>query len=168
MSYTVVSRVLFGLLLLNEAVVVSRATPEERAAAPMPRPLALVIVALLLPLVIRLRLPAPIGWLAVALQASGLGLELSAEWQLSRARSFAIDADAATQPQQHGLYRLEHPIYLGLLLQLFGWALAMPLALVAVLAQYRAFQRAVAAERAHLARLGVVHRGWDSWLWSRR
>lgn len=158
-------RFLFLLFLVQEAVVFLRATPEERAQAPMPPLPALFGVTLFAPLLVNPPVPRWLERLALLLQGLGLSLEVAAMTQLARHQSFGIHPTAATKLLQRGAYRLEHPIYLGLLINLIGWTLPVPPCLVAVLLTYRGLRRAVAQERVHLAQFAVRHRGIESFLW---
>lgn len=160
-----IRRLLFLGFLVQEGVIFLRATPEERKHAPVPAYPALLGLCMIAPLIFRLRLPRWLDRLALGLQALGWALEVAAMYQLSRRRSFGIHPTAATTPLQSGLYRFEHPIYLGILVSLLGWTLPLPPSLAAVLLTYRAFRRAVSQERAHLATLQIRHRGLESWLW---
>jgi protein-S-isoprenylcysteine O-methyltransferase Ste14 len=158
-------RCLFLAFLVQEGVVFLRATPDERAHAPVPPFPALFGVALLAPLVLASAVPRWLERLALFLQVAGWALEIAAMTQLVREQSFGIHPTAATKPLQTGFYRFEHPIYLGLLVSIAGWTLPMPPCLVAVVLTYRGFRRAVGLERAHLASLHVRHRGIESFLW---
>jgi protein-S-isoprenylcysteine O-methyltransferase Ste14 len=160
-----IQRALFLVFLVQEGVIFLRATPEERAQAPVPPYPAVFGAALLAPLVLRLKLPRWIERLALVLQVLGWSLELAAMAQLARQRSFGIHPTAATSPVQRGLYRFEHPIYLGIVLSMLGWTLPAPPCTVAALLTYFGFRRAVRQERAHLASLHVRHRGLESFLW---
>jgi protein-S-isoprenylcysteine O-methyltransferase Ste14 len=94
-------------------------------------------------------------------------MELAGELQLMRAQSFSVSANLPARPQTTGLYRgLENPIYVGILLQMTAWSLWMPVMLIAVALQVESFRRMVREEREYLARLGVAHRGVDSFLWN--
>ena len=167
MSALTVSRILFACWMLNEAVVIARTPPEERKRIILPRAMPLVMVLLFLPLFYTVELPAWLGWLAMGLQAAGLGLELAGELQLTRAQSFSVSANLPAQAQTTGFYRtLENPIYVGILLQMVGWSLWMPLAFIAVGLQVESFRRMVREERKYLAQLGTTHRGADSFLWN--
>jgi protein-S-isoprenylcysteine O-methyltransferase Ste14 len=160
-----IRRILFLGFLVQEGVIFLRATREERRQAPVPAYPALLGLCLCAPLVLRLRLPRWLERLALGLQVLGWTLEVVAMYQLSRRQSFGIHPTAATTPLQHGLYRFEHPIYLGILISLLGWTLPVPPSMTAVLLTYRAFRRAVRQERAHLASLQIRHRGLESRLW---
>jgi len=160
-----IRRCLFLAFLVQEGVVFVRATPDERAHAPVPPVPALFGVALLAPLVLTSTVPRWLERLALFLQVAGWALEVAAMTQLVRAQSFGIHPTAATKPLQTGVYRFEHPIYLGLLVSIAGWTLPVPPCLMAVVLTYRGFRRAVGQERAHLASLQVRHRGIESVLW---
>ena len=161
-----IRRVFFLGFLVQEGVIFLRATPQEREQAPMPPYPILFGIALLAPLVVSLRLPRWLERLALGLQLLGWGLEVAAMRQLAQQESFGIHPTAATTPLQNGLYRFEHPIYLGILLSLLGWTLPVPPSMVAVLLTFAGFRRAVRQERAHLASLKMRHRGLESFLWS--
>lgn len=158
-------RCLFLAFLVQEGVVFLRATPDERAHAPVPPVPALFGLALLAPLVLNSAVPRWLERLALCLQIVGWSLEIAAMTQLARQHSFGIHPTAATKPLQTGLYRFEHPIYLGLLVSIAGWTLPVPPCLVAVALTYRGFCRAIGLERTHLASLHVRHRGIESFLW---
>jgi protein-S-isoprenylcysteine O-methyltransferase Ste14 len=167
MSYMTLSRILFICLMVNEAIVVVRSSPEERRNAPLPRLMPLTVLLLFLPLFFALDLPDWLGLLAVIGQAAGLLLEIAGEIQLSRARSFSVAPNAPIQPQAEGLYRwLENPIYVGIMLQFIAWSLWMPLVVISAALQYEAFRRAVTAERAELASVNFTLRKLDSVLWN--
>ena len=161
-----VMRVLFGLFLVNEMVVVLRSTPEEKAQIIYPRFFPLPVLLLLLPFFWAVSLPSWLGWTLAILQAIGLLLEGAAEIQLARAKAFSIVPRQASEVEHTGLYRfLEHPIYLGLLLQMIAWGVLMPVALIGALLSYEGLRRMIRAERAHLAESNLKHRGIDSALW---
>jgi protein-S-isoprenylcysteine O-methyltransferase Ste14 len=160
-----IRRVLFLAFLVQEAVVFLRATPEQRSQAPLPLFPALFGASFLAPLVLNSPLPHWLERFALILQVVGWSLEVAAMTQLTRQQSFGIHPTAATKPVQTGLYRFEHPIYLGLLITIVGWTMPVPPCLVAALLMYRGFRRAVQQERAHLASLQVRHRGIESFLW---
>ena len=163
-----VRRVVFGFFVLQEALIWATSTTEQRRAAPPLKRPALFGGLLLLPLFWRLQRPAWLERLALALQLTGWLLELAAMGQLIRNRSFGIHPTAATTGVQSGLYRLEHPIYLGLLLSQIGWTLPCPPSWPVVLLMHRAFRAAITVERQHLASLQILHRGPDSVLWGTR
>jgi protein-S-isoprenylcysteine O-methyltransferase Ste14 len=168
MDYLLISRILFGLLLVNEGVVMARSTSEQRAQVILPRVFPLFFLILLLPFFIGIQLPA---WLAIPmliLQATGLLIEVAAEMQLTRAHSFAITPEAASQPQKTGVYQyLENPIYLGIAMQFFAWGVFMPVALICFALQIESCRRMVCAEREYLQQtFQFVHRGIDSVLWN--
>lgn len=161
-----VMRVLFGLFLLNEMIVVLRSTPEEKAQIIYPRFFPLPVLLMLLPFFWALSLPSWLGWTLALLQAIGLLLEVASEIQLARAKAFSIVPRQASELEQTGIYRfLEHPIYLGLLLQMIVWSVLMPVALLGALLSYEGLRRMIRAERAHLAASNLKHRGIDSVLW---
>lgn len=165
MSVRQIRRGLFVVFLAQEGLIFLRATPEERAHAPIPPYPALLGVSLLAPLVLSARVPRWLERLALALQVLGWSLEIAAMAQLARRRSFGIHPTAATEALQQGLYRFEHPIYVGILVSLLGWTLPLPPSLVAVVLTYVGLRRAVREERAHLATLKIEHRGLESFLW---
>ena len=147
MRIRTIRRSVFVAFLVQEGIVFLRATPEERAAAPIP--------------------PAPaLFGLALLLQVLGWSLEIAGMAQLARRQSFGIHPTAATALSRGGVYRFEHPIYLGLLLTIAGWTLPVPPCLAAVVLAYQGFRRAVRLERAHLASLQAQHRGLESFLWA--
>ena len=168
MSPMVVSRVLFGLLILNEVIVVVTSKSGEVQSLNVPVITRISAILFVLPLFITLPWPEPLGWLIVAIQAAGLALELLAELQLARARSFAVSSGGATTIQTSGMYRfLENPIYLGILTQLAGWSLWLIAPLIAVALFGLVVRGMVAGERAFLGeKLGSSHRGVDSFLWN--
>ncbi|MFN8372695.1 MAG: methyltransferase [Anaerolineae bacterium] len=168
MDYGTISRVLFGILLLNEAWVIGRSTPEQRAEVVQPRLLPLFGLLLLLPFFVALQLPAWLALPILALQAAGLLLEVLSELQLSRANSYAVSHQAATQPQAVGMYRyLENPIYTGLSMQFLAWGLFMPLSLICFALQLESCRKMVHKEREYLHQtFQFVHRGIDSFLWN--
>lgn len=163
-----VRRLVFGFFVLQEALILAKATPEQRRVAPPVKRPALFGGLLLLPLFWRMPRPAWLERLALALQLTGWLLELAAMSQLIRNRSFGIHPTAAITRVQTGLYRLEHPIYLGLLLSQIGWTLPCPPSWPVVLLMHRSFREAIAVERQHLASLQILHRGPDSGLWGPR
>lgn len=167
MSPLTVARILFAVWMLNEAFVVIRSTPEERAHIKLPRFGPLAVLVLFIPLFFAIDYPVWLGWGLVILQAVGLGLELGGEFQLMRAKSFSVVADTPDQFQTRGLYRFfENPIYVGILVQLFAWSVWMPLVFIGVWLNYELLRQMVAGERAHLATNNFVHRGIDSVLWN--
>jgi len=162
-----ISRILFVLMWVNEAIVIARATPEDRAKAILPRFAPLTFLLLLVPMFFALDLPLWLGWTAVALQVIGLATELIGEIQLSRAKAFSIGAKAPERMVSSGLYRfLENPIFAAFLLQFVGWSLWMPLLLIAVVFLAEAARKMVAAERAELRSIHVPQRRLDSFLWN--
>jgi protein-S-isoprenylcysteine O-methyltransferase Ste14 len=167
MSHVIVMRILFGLFLLNEVVVLLRSSAEEKKQIIYPRYMPLPVLLLFAPFVYAIHVPVWIGWVMASVQSVGLLLEVSSEIQLARARSFSIVPRSPSEPQIAGFYRyLENPIYVGIVLQLVAWGALMPLALVGALLSYEGFRRMVKAERAHLATLDFRHRGVDSILWN--
>jgi protein-S-isoprenylcysteine O-methyltransferase Ste14 len=161
-----VRRFLFLTFMVQEGVIFLRATPQERAQAPIPPYAPIFGLLLLAPLVRNSVLPRWLERFALGLQVLGWALEVAAMIQLARQQSFGIHPTAATQAQQRGLYRFEHPIYLGLLISMLGWTLPVPSSTLAVLFAYIGFRHAIRQERAHLASLQVRHRGIDSFIWS--
>ena len=133
---------------------------------PIPPAPALFGLALLAPLVLKRRVPRWLERLALLLQVLGWSLEIAGMAQLARRQSFGIHPTAATALSRGGVYRFEHPIYLGLLLTIAGWTLPVPPCLAAVVLAYQGFRRAVRLERAHLASLQAQHRGLESFLWA--
>lgn len=170
MSPLFLCRLLTVLFFINEAIVMARSTPEEREQLKLPPLTAISGLLLFVPFFIALDLPDWLAWLAVALQLGGLLLEVTSELQLMRGKSFAISAQAATNVQKQGLYRwLENPIYLGILMQLIGWALWMPLVFICVALFFLMLRTMVFKERHFLAsQLHVTHQGVDSFLWGKR
>ncbi len=166
MVYHTLSRILFILMVINEIIVVLRSSEKERSEIVFPRAMPLPLLLVIIPFFVRLDLPDWLALLAVLGQAAGLIIEILGERQLLHARSFSINTDAAINPQTSGMYRLlEHPIYIGILLQVSAWSLFMPLAFIGVIMQYEAFRTSANYERVHLASLGIVHRGLDKFLW---
>lgn len=167
MTYLTISRILFLAFWINELFVLSRSTPEERAALNMPRWLPVMILLMFLPLFWPIELPPWLALLAVVIQGTGLALEIFGEIQLSRAKSFSIAPRVPTQPQSGGLYRfLENPINVAILVQQFGWSLWNPIAFISLILQFIQFRSMVSAERAQLASLSFTHRKLDSALWN--
>jgi protein-S-isoprenylcysteine O-methyltransferase Ste14 len=166
MTHVLVMRVLFGLFLVNEMIVVVGSTPEEKAQIIYPRFMPLPVLLLLLPFAWAVALPPWIGWGLALIQAGGLGLEVASEIQLSRARAFSIVPGSPAKLQQAGSYRfLENPIYVGMILQMVAWSVLMPVAFIGALLNYEGLRRMVRAERAHLAASNLEHRGIDRVLW---
>lgn len=160
-----IRRFFFLVFLFQEGVVFLRATAQERTQAPIPPYPAILGLSLLAPLVLNIRIPRWLERLALGLQVLGWALEVAAMSQLARQQSFGIHPTAATKPLQSGLYRFEHPIYLGLFISLLGWTLPFPPSMLAMPLIYIGFCRAVRQERAHLASLDVRHRGIESFMW---
>jgi protein-S-isoprenylcysteine O-methyltransferase Ste14 len=167
LSHALVMRVLFGLLLVNEAIVLLRSTPEEKKQIIYPRFMPVPVLLLLAPFAYALPLPPWLGWSVASLQGFGLLLEVYSEIQLMRARSFSIVPRSPAEPQVKGSYRfLENPIYLGMLIQFIAWGAINPVAWIGALLNYEGLRKMVRAERAHLAGLKFEHRGVDSFLWN--
>jgi protein-S-isoprenylcysteine O-methyltransferase Ste14 len=168
MSPVIASRVLILLFFINELIVVLRSKPEERQSLNVPLLTSLSLLLFLVPFFYVLSLPSSLGWLIVAIQASGLVLEIFSEIQLARAKSFAVSFDAATNVQRGGMYRLlEHPIYVGILLQLIAWSLWMPILLLTIFLILPVVRSMAASERQFLAaHHNANHRGLDSFLWN--
>jgi protein-S-isoprenylcysteine O-methyltransferase Ste14 len=167
MSPLTLSRILFVLLIINEAYVITHTSSEEMKEINVPPLTAISAILLLAPWFFVLPLPDWLGWLAVALQVIGLILEISAETQLMRADSFAASSQAGKNVQTSGMYRwLENPIYVGIFLQGIGWMLWMPIGLITIVLLYLVVRQMVARERKHLLTLGISHRGLDSSLWT--
>lgn len=167
MDFLTLSRILYALLIINEIVILSRSSAEERSRILYPRFMPLPLILILLPFVIAIELPDWLGLIIVILQGIGLALEIVSEIQLLRAKSFSVNTDDATIPQVNRMYRwLENPIYIGILIHIIGWAAWMPVAYIAVILQYDAFRRSVREERKHLAMLGTTNRGIDSVIWN--
>jgi protein-S-isoprenylcysteine O-methyltransferase Ste14 len=168
MSPVIASRILILLFFVNELIVVLRSKSEERQSLNVPLYTSLSLLLFLVPFFYVLPLPTWFGWLIVAIQASGLALEVFSEIQLARAKSFAVSSDAATNVQRGGMYRLlEHPIYVGILLQFAAWSLWVPVLLVTMFLILPVIRSMVANERAFLAsQHSVNHRGIDSFLWN--
>lgn len=166
MTPLTLSRIMFILLIANEAFVASRTSAAEMNEISVPRITALSFILLLIPWFFVLPLPDWLAWIAVTLQVLGFALEVAAEIQLMRADSFAASSKAGKNIQTKGMYRwLENPIYIGLLLQILGWMLWMPIGLITLVLAYAMARQMVARERIHLASVGVIHRGLDSVLW---
>lgn len=165
MSIRRIQRGLFLTFLVQEGIIFLRATPAERDQSPLPPAPTVFGLGLLAPFAIRVPLPGWVERLALSLQVVGWAMEIAALTQLARQRSFGIHPTAASQPLHNGLYQFEHPIYLGILLNLLGWTLPAPPSGIAVGLMYLGFRRAVRQERAHLAQLQSRHRGLESFLW---
>jgi protein-S-isoprenylcysteine O-methyltransferase Ste14 len=168
MSLLTISRILMLCLLINEAFVMGRTSPEDRKRLALPPFMPLVLVLLIAPFFVALDLPVWLAVLAIVLQSVGLFVEIYSEIQLTRAQSFGIVEDKGTQPQTTGFYRwLEHPIYIGIMLQMIGWSLWMPLTLVAAGLNFIAVRRMVHNERQYLVtNLKFAHHGLDTRLWN--
>lgn len=161
------SRLLLLSFFINEAIVVARSSPEERKRTQPSPPLVVSLLLLLSYFFVALPLPEPVVWGIVLLQIIGLLMEISGEIQLSRADSFAITADNATQIQKKNLYRwLENPIYLGILVQVFAVSIGMPLIFITWFMMFRELRNMVSRERHYLLTLNETHRGIDSFLWN--
>ena len=89
MSPLILSRVMFVLLIINEAYIASRMSSDEMREIAVPRITALSCILLLTPWFFVLPLPDWLGWTAFALQLIGFVIEVAAEVQLMRAGSFA-------------------------------------------------------------------------------
>jgi protein-S-isoprenylcysteine O-methyltransferase Ste14 len=163
-----VSRILAVCLFINEGYVLARTPPEDRARIILPPLSPVAILLLFVPFFVVLDLPMWLALLALALQAIGLLMEVACEIQLTRAQSFSVVADKGTQPQTTGFYRwFEHPIYIGILMQMMGWSLWMPLVLVSVALNFIAIRRMVRNEREYLVKtLNFSHQGVDTALWN--
>lgn len=170
MAALYISKLLIILFFINEAIVVARSTPAERQQIKLPWFTALSGLLIFVPFFFTLDLPAWLGWVAVALQVGGLLLEVTAELQLMRVNSFAISSQGATNIQKRGLYRwLENPIYVGILLQLIGWALWLPVVFVCVVLFFLVIKTMVFKEREYLAtQHHITHQGLDSFMWGKR
>ncbi len=167
MSPLTVSRIIFVLLWVNEFYVLSRSSAEERAAMPIGPSIAISFVLLVLPFFIAIAYPDWLGWLIVIGQVVCLAMEVAGEIQLSRAKSFSINAKVPMTPQKDGLYRfMENPIYIALLLHFAIWGIWMPLVWIGVAMQYMVVRKMVKAERSQLAAIQFVHRKFDSILWN--
>jgi protein-S-isoprenylcysteine O-methyltransferase Ste14 len=167
---TIIARVLFVVWIVDETYWMRRQQIHaQRGAGSLPRPIWLLSLALLAPLVVRYpdTLPAWLGWLGIGVQGTGLLLMMTARRRLAQAHSFSWGADGATDLVTDGPYRLfEHPIYTGMQLTLWGWAMVFPSPLIAAFLLYRDHRRCAAAERQHLATaMEQQHRGIDSWMW---
>jgi protein-S-isoprenylcysteine O-methyltransferase Ste14 len=167
MSLLTISRILAILMLINEVIVVARTPAEDRKHIILPPLSPLPILMLFIPFFVVLDLPTWLAAIALVLQAVGLIIEVGAELQLARAKSFSVVSDKGTQPQTVGFYRLfEHPIYVGILLQMIGWSLWMPLVFVAVALNYVVIRKMIRNEREYLARaLNFTHQGIDTPVW---
>lgn len=168
MSLITISRILAVCMLLNEAFVVFRTPPEERARVILPPLAPVAILLLFVPFFFALDLPVWLALPAVLLQGAGLLIEVSSEIQLIRAQSFSIVSDKGTVPQTTGFYRwFEHPIYIGILMQMIGWSLFMPVVFLSVVLNFIAVRKMVHNEREYLAKaLNFSHRGLDTRLWN--
>jgi protein-S-isoprenylcysteine O-methyltransferase Ste14 len=167
MSPLTVSRILFVLLLVNEAVVVIKTPPEERGKMRLPRLGAPGLLSMFPPLFIALDYPDWLGWILAVIQGARLALEVAAEFQLSRKNTYSVTAITPNEPQTTGFYAImENPIYLGILIQFFAWGLWMPLALIHAVLTWDLLRTMVPQEREELAKLNIVNRGIDSPLWN--
>jgi protein-S-isoprenylcysteine O-methyltransferase Ste14 len=167
MAYLTISRILFIAFLANEALIFSRMPAEERKRVILPPLLPLMFLLLFIPFFWTIELPAWLGLVAVLLQGGGLALEIATEIQLTRAESYSVAANTPKNPQSTGVYRyLENPLYIGILAQIVGWSLWMPLVFVSLALQYVGIRRMVNEERKHLAAVNFAHRGLDSRLWN--
>lgn len=163
-----ISRVLLILFIINEIIVVICSKPGEIQSLTIPLITKLSLFFLLIPFFYVLPIPDWLGWVLVAIQAGGLLLEVASEIQLARAKSFGVASDAASNIQKRGIYRwLENPIYVGILVQVFTWALWMPLALIAAVLIVPVIRSMVASERQFIAtQHNDQHRGIDSFIWN--
>lgn len=168
MSLLTISRILALLMFINEAFVVIRTPPEERERVILPPLPALVFSLLILPFFFALKLPDWLAAIAIFLQAVGLFIEVFSEIQLSRAQSFSVVSDKGTQPQITGFYRwFEHPIYVGIVLQMLGWSFFLPIVMISVYLNYTVLRKMVNNERNYLSStLNFSHRGLDTPLWN--
>lgn len=168
MSIILLGRILALLMLINELVIVICTPHEDRQRLIFPRFSWVLIFIWLIPFFLNLKLPEQLMILAITLQVIGLFIEVFAEIQLGLAHSFGILFDKGTRPQTTGFYYiLEHPIYIGILLQLIGWSIFMPVVFIVVGASFLVLQKMVQNERKYLAdTLGFYHKGLDSKLWS--
>ena len=138
-------RSLFVVFLLPAAAL---AVLERRAAAPPAEP--------------------GLGWLAVCLAVSLLGLAV--RWAAlgsapPGASTRSLRAPSASRLNATGMYSLcRHPVYLGNLFVLLGFALGLKswwFVAVALLVYWLLYERVIAAEERFLGeRFGVVHRRW--------
>lgn len=163
------SRLLFVALVINELIAVRSTPKEQHDNIIMPKPIWLTAITLLLPFVFRLELPTWLGLTALGIQAFAFAIHLLSQSQLIRAKSFAVVTDAGTNVQTTGMYRyLENPIYVGIMLNMFGWSIFMPIAFIGWVLLGIAFRKDVYQERQHLMKLGAVHSGLDSPFWGER
>ncbi|MEZ4713197.1 MAG: hypothetical protein R3A44_38770 [Caldilineaceae bacterium] len=158
-------RLLFCIFLAGEEIILLREKERARTQIPMPRLPILFFPLFLAPLIFRSRSTLRTEKFALSLQVAGWFVELLAMFQLARRGSFGVHPTAAKAVVRDGIYRLEHPIYCGILLNLIGWAMPIPICLIAPLLAYLGLRQAVRQERVHLETLGVKHRGFDSFLW---
>ena len=138
-------RGLFVVFLLPAAAL---AVLERRSAAPAAEP--------------------GLGWLAVCLAVSLLGLAV--RWAAlgsapPGASTRSLRAPSASRLNATGMYSLcRHPVYLGNLFVLMGFALALKswwFVLTAALVYWLLYQRVIAAEERFLGeRFGALHRRW--------
>ncbi|NNJ12453.1 hypothetical protein EKD04_019185 [Chloroflexales bacterium ZM16-3] len=158
-----ISRILFAIWMLDEARSFKKRRDPE-GAPQSPQSLALLLA--LVPMAWPLRLPRPLRIAGLIIQAIALIIMLGARWQLIAANSFGWSANAATEPQQSGFYRyLEHPIYGAGLLHVIGLGAANPIAWLVPVLGVRDSATLISNERRFLAKLGVTHRGVDSFYW---
>jgi protein-S-isoprenylcysteine O-methyltransferase Ste14 len=167
MNPIIISRILMFLLLVNEVFVVLRTPAEEREHIALP-PLPWLLILLFVPFFYALELPIWLAAIAIFLQAFGLFMEIFSEIQLSRAKSFGVLSNKGTEPQTTGFYRwFEHPIYIGILLQVIGWSLFMPIVVIALGLMFIGVRQMVQNEREYLAEsLDFKHTGIDTPLWN--
>jgi protein-S-isoprenylcysteine O-methyltransferase Ste14 len=168
MNFLAISRILALCMVINEAYVVYRTPPEDRKQVILPPVPPVAILLIFLPFFFALDLPAWLAVPAVLMQAVGLVMEVFSEIQLTRARSFSIVADKGIEPQRTGFYRwFEHPIYVGILLQMIGWSLFMPVVFISLVLNFIAVRQMVHNEREYLAKtLNFTHQGIDTALWN--
>lgn len=110
-----------------------------------------------------------LGWLALCLAVSLLGLGV--RWAAlgsapPGASTRSLRAPSASRLNVTGMYSLcRHPVYLGNLLVLMGFALALKswwFVVIALLVYWLLYQRVIAAEERFLGeRFGATHRRWS-------
>jgi protein-S-isoprenylcysteine O-methyltransferase Ste14 len=168
MTFVTISRILLALLIINEIFVVVRTPPEERERIILPPLFPLPVLLIFAPFFFVLDLPVWLALPAVLIQAAGLFIEVISEFQLMRAQSFGVNADKGVEGQKTGFYRwFEHPIYVGLILQLIGLSFFNPLVLISLALNFVTLRQMVKNERQYLrTTLNFTHQGIDTPLWN--
>jgi protein-S-isoprenylcysteine O-methyltransferase Ste14 len=153
-------------MIVSTVVVVWKWPDVIKDESGVPRFTWLILLFCALPLVTTVELPLWMALGAVSFQVSALILEWTARWQLLRANSYGINASSATTVVRNGAYVFEHPIYLSILLHLFGYWMFAPISLLGLLPIYVWLREKVQRERVHLAQVDTVpHRGLEGWIW---